>query len=168
MPKNLELKIKIDSLKDIKKELKENHIGLKEILIQKDIYFSVETGLLKLRVENGKSSLIYYFRDESSSKRLSDFQYIKFSEGNPEKFFSNIFKPEIAVSKIRELYIYNNTRIHLDKVKTLGTFIELETMVVNGLKDAEKRFNKMVSDLKLNTKKQIRASYRDLLLEKQK
>jgi hypothetical protein len=41
-------------------------------------------------------------------------------------------------------------------------------MVVNGLKDAEKRFNKMISDLKLNPKMQIRASYRDFLLEKQK
>lgn len=166
MPKNLELKIKIDSLKDIKKKLNENRIGLKEILIQKDIYFSVNSGLLKLRIENGKSSLIYYNRNEVSDKRLSDFEYIKFSEGEPEKFFKQIFKTDVTVSKIRELYIYNNTRIHLDKVQGLGSFIELETLVVSGLKDAEQRFKKMIKTLNLTPENQIRSSYRDLLIKK--
>jgi len=166
MPRNLELKLQLESFKDTRELIKQNRIGLKEILIQKDIYYQVEKGLLKLRIENGKSSLIYYKRDEKSSKRWSDFEYVKFDEGNPEKFFKLIFESGVTVSKVRELYIQNNTRIHLDKVKGLGTFIELETVVVNGLKDAEKRFNKIINMLNLNTENQIRASYRDLLIRK--
>ena len=166
MPRNLEVKIKLDSLKELKQELKLNRIGLKEILVQKDVYYKIKNGLLKLRIENDKSSLIYYLRDEKSSKRWSDFEYIKFTEGDPEKFFAKFLGTEVIISKIRELYIYNNTRIHLDKVRGLGAFIELETIVINGLKDAEIRFNDMIKRLNFDIEKQIRASYRDLLLKK--
>lgn len=166
MPKNLEIKIKVNSLKKLKDKLKQKRIGLKKILIQKDVYCSVNKGLLKLRIENGEKSLIYYKRDEKSKKRWSDYQLIKFAEGDIEKFYKNIFSTEITVSKVRELYIYKNTRIHLDKVKGLGSFIELETLVIDDLRNAENRFNEMVEILELDTKSQIRASYRDLLLDK--
>lgn len=168
MPRNLEIKIQLYSLKDVKHRLKSNRIGLKEILIQKDVYYSVNSGLLKLRIENEKFSLIYYHRNEESSKRWSDYEFVNLSNGNVEKFFSRILKTEVVVSKIRELYLYNNTRIHLDKVKGLGSFIELETMVKNGLVDAKKRFDNMIKILALNTDNEIRASYRDLILKKQK
>ena len=166
MPRNLEIKIKLHSLKNVKQKLKQHRIGLKEILIQKDVYYAVDKGLLKLRIENGKSSLIYYLRNEKSQKRWSDFKLVKLAEGNHEKLFYKFLTTEITVSKIRELYLYNNTRIHLDKVKGLGSFIELETIVVEGLNDAEKRFAKMIKILDLKTYNQIRASYRDLLLKK--
>lgn len=168
MPRNLEIKIPLYSLKDVKHRLKSNRIGLKETLIQKDVYYSVNSGLLKLRIENEKFSLIHYQRNEESSKRWSDYEFVNLSNGNVEKFFSRIMKKEVVVSKIRELYLYNNTRIHLDKVKGLGSFIELETMVKNGLADAQKRFNNMIKILELNTENEIRASYRDLILVKQK
>lgn len=74
----------------------------------------------------------------------------------------------VIVNKKRELYLYNNTRIHLDYVSGLGYFLELETRVLNGLKDAEKRFAEMISLLKLDNKKEIRASYKDLLISKNK
>ncbi|MCJ7554954.1 MAG: class IV adenylate cyclase [Ignavibacteriaceae bacterium] len=166
MPRNLEIKIKLDSLKDVRQKLKQHRIELKEVLIQKDVYYAVDKGLLKLRIENGKSSLIYYLRNEKSQKRWSDFKLVKLAEGNHEKFFIKFLNTENTVSKIRELYLYNDTRIHLDKVKGLGSFIELETIVVNGLKDAEKRFAIMIKVLDLKTDNQIRASYRDLLLKK--
>ena len=64
------------------------------------------------------------------------------------------------------LFLFNNTRIHLDNVKGLGKFLELETLVVNGKPDAEKRFKEIVYFLKLDQSKQIRKSYRDLIIEK--
>ncbi|MBS4035091.1 MAG: class IV adenylate cyclase [Ignavibacterium sp.] len=166
MPKNLEIKIKVTSLKELKNKLKKKRIGLKKILIQKDVYYSVDSGLLKLRIENGEKSLIYYQRDEKSKKRWSNYQVIKFADGDIENFCKNIFSTEINVSKVRELYIYKNTRIHLDKVKGLGSFIELETLVIDDLRNAENHFNEIVEILELDTKSQIRASYRDLLLDK--
>ena len=48
MAKNLEIKVKLSSHKEIKSILKKNKIYLEELLIQKDIYYKVNKGLLKL------------------------------------------------------------------------------------------------------------------------
>lgn len=156
-----------------------SHLSLKNILLQigaenrgmlkqKDVYYSVPKGLLKLRIENGKESLIFYNRNENDKNRWSDFKILEFANGNSEKFFSNIFNVEIIVMKKRELFYYDDTRIHLDSVNQLGKFLELETLVINGKADAKKRFEKIKSLLTLNESKQIRKSYRDLLMYKTK
>ncbi len=42
-----------------------------------------------------------------------------------------------VVKKTRDLYVYKNTRIHLDTVVDLGLFIELETVIHDGKNDEE-------------------------------
>ena len=64
MPKNLEIKVQLSSHKEVKSILKKNKIGFEELLIQKDIYYKVETGILKLRIENGTQTLIFYDKNE--------------------------------------------------------------------------------------------------------
>ena len=166
MPTNLELKIKATSHESLKKILKQIGAENKGMLNQKDVYYSVPNGLLKLRIENGNESLIVYNRNENDKSRWSDFEVLKFINGKGEKFFSKLFDVEIIVKKERELFYYDDTRIHLDTVKFLGKFLELETLVINGKADAKKRFAKIISLLKLDESKQIRKSYRDLLMNK--
>lgn len=166
MARNLELKIKLSSHKNavsVLKKIKAEYAGL---LKQKDTYFKIKNGLLKLRSVNGKYELIKYLRDEKGKKRWSDYEVLRLEGVNPEKYFSGIFKVDVIVEKKRALYLYKGTRIHLDTVKNLGTFLELETVVDKGLKDAEARFNEMVSLLKLDLSKQIKASYKNLLEKK--
>ena len=79
MPKNLEIKVQLKSHKEVKEILKKNQIKFSELLIQKDIYYKVEKGLLKLRVENDKQTLIFYDRDEKSKKRWSDYHLLDLS-----------------------------------------------------------------------------------------
>ena len=164
MPTNLELKIKVSSHQSLKKILKQIGAENKGMLNQKDVYYSVPNGLLKLRIENGNESLIFYNRNENDKNRWSDFEFLKFANGKGEKFFNNLFDVEVIVKKKRELFYYDDTRIHLDKVNNLGNFLELETLVINGKADAKKRFEKIKSLLKLNESKQIRKSYKDLLV----
>jgi len=164
MPTNLELKIRVTSHQSLKKILKQIGAENKGMLKQKDVYYSIPNGLLKLRIENGNESLIFYNRNENDKNRWSNFELLKFVNSNGEKFFSKLFDVEVIVKKKRELFYYDDTRIHLDKVNNLGKFLELETLVINGKVDAKKRFEKIISLLKLDESKQIRKSYRDLLI----
>lgn len=166
MARNLEIKVKLDNHKRIKKILSTNNIKLAEVLKQKDIYYKVKEGLLKLRIENGTRTLIYYNRNEKSKKRWSDYFLLDINTQNAEKFLDNFLERIIEVKKVRELYLYNNTRIHLDKVDNLGYFLELETRVVKGLRDAEKRFNYLVMLLDLKSYPELRDTYRNLLIDK--
>jgi len=164
MPTNLELKIRVAAHQSLKKILEQIGAENKGILKQKDVYYSVPNGLLKLRIENGNESLIFYNRNENDKNRWSDFEVLQFANNNGEKFFNNLFDVEVIVKKKRELFYYDDTRIHLDKVNNLGNFLELETLVFNGKVDAKKRFEKIISLLTLDESKQIRKSYRDLLI----
>ncbi len=168
MPTNLELKLKLKSHDSIKKILKNVKADYQGVLNQKDVYYKNKQSLLKLRIENGKECLIKYNRDEKGKKRWSDFDILYFEQGNVEKFLSELFKITAVVEKKRLLYKILNTRIHLDNVKGLGYFLELETLVFNNKKDAQNRFEKVKELLNLDTKNQIRKSYKDLILEKNK
>lgn len=168
MARNLEIKVKLDSHKRIKKILSANNIKLAEVLKQKDIYYKVKEGLLKLRIENGTQTLIFYNRNEKSKKRWSDYYLLDINTPDAEKFLDKFLDRIIEVKKIRELYLYDNTRIHLDKVDKLGYFLELETRVINGLRDAEKRFNYLVELLELKKYPVLRDTYRNLLIRELK
>jgi len=164
VPTNLELKISVTSHQSLKEILEQIGAENRGILKQKDVYYSTPNGLLKLRIENKNESLIFYNRNEKDKNRWSDFEVLEFAKGKGEKFFNNLFDVEVIVKKERELFYYDDTRIHLDTVKSLGKFLELETLVINGKVDAKKRFEKIISLLKLDESKQIRKSYRDLLI----
>jgi adenylate cyclase class IV len=62
--------------------------------------------------------------------------------------------------------MYKNTRVHLDTVKHLGKFMELETLVLVGKDDAKKRFSFLIDKFSININEQIKGSYRDLKLNK--
>ena len=130
MPVNLELKVKINSIKKLEKLAKTASAEFKGVLKQKDVYFENKKGLLKLRIENGVCCLIKYLRDEKK-KRWSNYEILKLDGKNVEKYLADILNVEAVVEKKRKLYVYKDTRIHLDEVKSLGKFLELETVVTS-------------------------------------
>ncbi len=165
MALNLELKIKVDSHRKFVSALKQIGADYVGILKQKDVYYKTKNGLLKLRIENGNYTLIKYFRDENG-KRWSNYELMKLNAKNPEKYLKGIFEVEAVVIKERKYWFYNDTRVHLDTVKDLGKFLELETLLTGNRTDAAKRFNEIVKILGLDSTKQIRSSYKNLLLKK--
>lgn len=165
MPLNLELKIKVNSHKQIESTLRKNGAEFKGILKQKDVYFKTKNGLLKLRVEGKSFTLIKYLRDEKG-KRWSNYELLDLRGKNPEKYLESILNIEAVVEKKRKLYLYDNTRVHLDEVKGLGDFLELETLLVAGKSDATRRFDFVKQMLGIENHEQIRTSYRNLILKK--
>lgn len=169
MPLNLELKIELKNHKEVEKILKTLEAPMVKVLNQKDVYYKRKGGLLKLRIEEEGCTLIKYLRQEKKGKdRWSDYELLTLTGSNPEKYLQNLFTIETVVAKKRILYMYDNTRVHLDAVKGLGYFLELETLLVNGKSDAKKRFDFLVEALKLDLTKEIKKSYRDLMLKKKK
>lgn len=164
MAVNLELKIKVENHHNIKQILEKISSTFETILNQKDIYYKIDKGLLKLRIENGNYSLIKYNREEQKKDRWSNYYVVNIEGKETELLFSSLFPIETEVIKKRELYMYKDTRIHLDTVKKLGKFIELETVVRDSKEHAKELFDEMVELLNLDLNNQIRSSYRDLIL----
>jgi predicted adenylyl cyclase CyaB len=165
MPLNLELKVSTNSHTKFISLLKKHKAEYRGVLIQKDIYYKVKKGLLKLRIENGTYTMIKYLRDEKG-KRWSNYELLKLEGKNPEKYLQDFLTPETIVEKKREFYLYNNTRVHLDTVKGLGKYLELETLLSGDKRDAQKRFDDIVELLELDLSGQIRSSYKVLLQNK--
>lgn len=162
MPTNLELKIKISNAAKIQKNAEKMKAVYKGTLVQKDIYYKFKKGLLKLRVENGQNYLIKYVRDEKG-KRWSDYEILNITGKNVEKYLSQILSVDVVVEKKRKLYLYKDTRIHIDEVKNLGHFLELESVVTSNKKNAAEEFNEVVKLLELDLSGQIKSSYCKLL-----
>lgn len=167
MALNLEIKIATISHDEMIKKIMKNGGNYSNTFKQKDIYYKFEKGMLKLRKQNGENQLVKYNRNEKEGERWSDYSLLFLTGENVEEYLSDLFEIDIIVEKKRILYIYKNTRIHLDIVKNLGEFLELETVVQDISKEeAIAEFNKIVNFLELDVTKQIKKSYCDLLIEK--
>jgi predicted adenylyl cyclase CyaB len=100
-------------------------------LIQRDTFFKVASGKLKLRQEEGAAAaLIHYRRTEASSLMFSDYEIIAVSE--PERMramLADALGVIAVVAKRRRLLMRDNVRLHLDEVEGLGTFGEIEAVI---------------------------------------
>ena len=167
MPRNLEIKARYENLSQVKKIAEK--IGARHITVlhQIDTYFVVPKGRLKLReIEGEPAELIYYEREESANHRNSDFQIYKCDDSAILKdLLTNCFGARASVEKKRTLYIYNDTRVHLDEVVGLGTFIEFEVPVKDSPEDAEKTLEFLLVSFGIKNPDFIKCSYIDMMLE---
>jgi homotetrameric cytidine deaminase len=100
-------------------------------LVQRDTYFRVANGRLKLREEEprGEAHLIAYERADEGQARLSSYRLVAVAD--PEALrtaLAGTVGVRVVVDKRRRLLLYENVRIHLDEVAGLGSFVELEAM----------------------------------------
>ncbi|NIT55786.1 MAG: CYTH domain-containing protein, partial [Aliifodinibius sp.] len=120
---NIECKYKIVSPAKVQQRLASRaDIHPKFRHFQKDIYFKVVQGRLKIRIENGfVPCLIEYYRDDGTAPRRSDYSLTPLPDYEKSlKELKNSYGILAEVEKWRELYLYKNVRIHLDDVMNLG------------------------------------------------
>lgn len=98
-------------------------------LKQTDTYYKLTAGRLKRRETEGEPpEWVYYERANDARPRIS--QFVIYSEEEAlERYGTQQLPVWVVVSKKRELYMYENVRIHLDVVEALGTFVEFEALV---------------------------------------
>jgi len=63
----------------------------------------------------------------------------------------------------RRVYLYRNAGSHLDVVRRMGRFIEIEVMVVRGPRQARTLLEKLLRDLAIDQDQPLPGSYCDLL-----
>ncbi len=96
---------------------------------QTDTYFKLPQGRLKRRETQGEPvEYVFYERADRAAPKLSKFTI--FSEEQALERFGTLPMPIwVTVRKTRELWLIGPTRIHLDQVQQLGTFLEFESLV---------------------------------------
>ncbi len=102
-------------------------------LWQRDTYFAVARGRLKLREqEPGVPHLIGYARADRPEQRESRYRIAALAGGADAAATRAMLEAalgiECVVVKERRLFLWHDVRIHLDRVEGLGTFIELEAV----------------------------------------
>ena len=104
------------------------------LLRQRDTYFAVPHGRLKLREEEpGGATLIAYERPDAAAERVSDYRLVPVAE--PELLRDALAAAggiSAVVVKRRHLLVWETVRIHLDEVRGLGSFLELEAVAEPG------------------------------------
>jgi adenylate cyclase class 2 len=167
--KMVELKAIVDDLDFLRKLLSAlgaTHAGTFQ---QTDSYFKVPEGRLKLREvkDDSVAELIYYERENIGGPKSDDAFILRVQEPEElKKTLKKILAPLIAVEKVREIYRYKGTQIHLDTVKKLGKFIEFERQTSDDSKSIEKDrliLENLMKELRIAPSNLESLSYSDLL-----
>ena len=136
-------------------------------LIQRDTFFQVPVGRLKLRdFADGRGELIQYCRPDQASAKTSDYLLVPTDE--PEKLreaLTRALEPAGEVRKRRWLYLWGQTRIHFDEVQQLGWYIELEVVMRpdQPITDGQAIATDIMRRLEISAEDLIDSAYIDLL-----
>jgi len=167
---NIEIKAKSNNQDAIREILKLKNADFKGVDYQIDTYFKVNNGRLKLREGNIENHLIYYQRENKEGPKQSDIILFK---SDPKSSLKEILTKAlgilVVVDKKREIYFIDNVKFHIDTVKNLGTFMEIEAIDSDGSFRKEKLFEQCQNYLDLfgiPKDDLISVSYSDLLLKK--
>jgi len=171
----IEVKYKIANAENIKKKLSILGFKLYKEIFQEDYYFSpphkdfsaTKTYYLRLRRKNQGAILAYHIvRDNLQTDewevKIDNFDiFLKIL-----KFLD--FKLDCIVRKNRSIYKKDKINIMIDKVKNLGTFIEIEYNK-KFTKKSREVFKFLINNLDLKEKNLIKGvGYPDLLIDKKK
>lgn len=141
-----------------------------QIISQEDVFFRSEGARLKLRILGPDSGeLIRYERANVPDARSSRYTIARTSDPHAllEILTASLGTVGI-VRKIRRLYLVGQTRIHIDEVEGLGTFLELEVVLRPGQNEAEGRdiAGQLLAEFAIEPARLIGEAYVDLLRSK--
>lgn len=164
---NVEIKAKCPDQTFIRDFLCKNSTLSKGVDHQIDTYFNVDQGRLKLRQGNVENSLIYYKREDKAGPKSSEIKLARLTETED---LLEVLKASNGVKKIvdkkREIYFIDNVKFHLDNVKGLGTFVEIEAIDETGKlgKDYLRKQCELYLDLfKIKQEDLLTSSYSDMI-----
>lgn len=167
MPRNLEIKARVQDLGRLAAvAARFSDTGPVDI-VQDDTFFACPNGRLKLRAfGDGTGELIFYRRPDQAGPKESF--YIRTPTSEPDSLreaLSLAYGTVGRVVKHRVLYVAGRTRIHLDEVRGLGAFLELEVVLGDdesadgGTREAAQ----LMEHFSIDTAQLVETAYVDLL-----
>ncbi len=167
MPLNIELKAHSKNQDRIREILKKQKADFKGIDHQIDTYFNAKIGRLKLREGNIENHLIHYVRsNEKASKESKVLLYKTNPESSLKLILETAMQVICVVDKLREIYFIDNVKFHIDTVKGLGTFVEIEAIDTDGSiskKHLKEQCDYYMQLLEIKPSDLIANSYSDML-----
>lgn len=171
--RNIELKARLADLgkaRVVAERLATAHLGVER---QRDTYFSCQSGRLKLReIEGREAQLISYDRPDRAGSKASDYRLLEIRDAETTMALREMLAASlgtlVVVDKKREIFLYQNVRIHLDEVDGLGTFLEFEAVVTEAIDDAAARaqVDWLRQQFRIDAVDLLSCSYSDMLMGK--
>lgn len=163
---NFEFKARLRDEKRIRamlRQLRARFVGTDR---QVDTYFSVPAGRLKLREGRIENSLIFYKRSNARRARPAQVELMLLPRRNSvRKILASAVGVLAVVKKRREIYFVGNVKVHLDQVRGLGKFLEVEAISrtgnIRGTRQQAQRFKKL---FEVSTEDIVPESYSDLVM----
>ena len=171
MATNIEIKAKVNDLEQLKAIVEQLSDTPGVVLTQEDTFFHTPQGRLKLRrLAPDHGQLIYYVRADSYGPKRSDYLIATSSE--PDKLkevLTAAWGIGGVVRKQRLLYKVGGTRIHLDEVDGLGSFVELEVVLSAGenVQEGQAIATELMAQLGIAASDLVATAYLDLLQQRQ-
>lgn len=166
---NIEIKARLspEQLARVREHALARASAAPEVLRQRDTFYTVPRGRLKLReLGDGTAELIAYQRPDRPGPAHSS--YVRAACADAEALHEALARTlgvRGVVEKRRELVRIGPTRVHLDEVVGLGTFVELEVVLRPGqpLREGEEIAGELVAALGIAPECLIESAYIDLL-----
>ncbi len=134
MPANIEIKARVSDPATLLANARALTGAEPEIILQTDTFFQAETGRLKVReFEGGTGELISYHRPDSEGPKTSSYAISPTADAKTLcSVLAAVLPVRGVVRKKRLLFLAGRTRIHLDEVEGLGSYMELEVVLAEG------------------------------------
>ncbi len=170
MPANIEIKARVSDPATLLANARALTSTEPEIILQTDTFFQAETGRLKVReFADGTGELISYHRADAAGPKTSSYAISRTEDaGALLDVLAAVLPKRGVVRKKRLLLLSGRTRIHLDEVEGLGSFMELEVVLADGddQDGGEKEAAELMAGLGITSGDLVSGAYIDLLDEK--
>jgi len=165
---NIEIKARCADQQAIRDILRARGADFRGTDYQRDTYFNVGYGRLKLREGNIENALVYYERDDQAGPKQAHVTlYSTTPDSGLKEILTKVLSPLVVVEKRREIYFVENIKFHLDTVAGLGTFVEIEAIDTDGTVGQEQllaQCRAFLELLQISSNDLVAVSYSDLLL----
>jgi predicted adenylyl cyclase CyaB len=167
MARNVEIKARVADLNAVRLRARSLSPTAGVLLEQTDTFFAVPDGRLKIReFGDGPGELIAYDRADTAGPKESVYSRVAFDDVAAVTHALTMVLPVRGrVRKRREVFVVGRTRVHLDDVEGLGSFVELEVVledhesVAAGRREAEV----LMERLSIPASSLVSGAYIDLL-----